>query len=369
MNTKSTYVLVSGGTGGHMFPCLSLGKFLNNMGHRVCLVTDERGSSFVGKDRCFLDVYIANINNKSKILRYPMMMVSVVWQILRCYFWYWRIKPTAVIGFGGNVSLAPLLAAQLQGIPTVIHEQNALLGRANRLLSRRAHRIATSFSQTRGLKKKTKSADEGLEVFTGNPVRPEMLGVNPYKAPQPMGEFNIVVIGGSQGASIFSDVVPKVLLGLPEDLQSRINIVQQCRKDDISRTKALYRDSKLRSAEVKPFIEDMDEQYNFAHLIICRSGASTIAELLLLKRPSVIVPYPYAMDNHQYYNALPLSEAGCAWLFREDLFTEDSLKDLLVDLMHNPQKLAEASERTLPSKSSNATANLAGVIFDVVGNI
>ena len=291
-----------------------------------------------------------------------MLYLSIVWQLFYCYFLYRKLRPTVVIGFGGYPSIPPILAAQLRGIPTVLHEQNALLGKANRILAKRAYRVATSFENVE------KAPDH--TTLTGNPVRPELLVLKdqPYQAPSLQDHFNILVIGGSQGAKIFSQIIPQALVSLPLNLQKRLKVVQQCRPEFLSQTKVVYRQSFL-DVELTPFIEDMATQYRQAHLVIARSGASTIAELALVRRPAILVPYAASIEADQSYNAAPMAKAEAAWVFKESDFTPENLSTLLQNLMTNPDKLTAASLAMQQFSRPNATEKLANTVADVIGDL
>lgn len=358
---KPLYLLASGGTGGHLFPALSLCRKLKSYGRNVYLITDQRSKNFSGlKD--FDEVFIRTIHHKAPFIGRLRLYLSVLWQTLYCYWLYRKIKPTLVVGFGGYPSIPPLLAAQLRGIPTVVHEQNALLGKANRLVSKRAYRVATSFQEV--------ERAPAYTTFTGNPVRPEILNLQnePYNAPELQGSFHILIIGGSQGAKIFSEVIPQALIKLPLELQKRLKIVQQCRSEFLSQTKVIYRQSFI-DVELTPFIEDMATQYRQAHLVIARSGASTVAELALVKRPAILVPYAASREADQSYNAAPMGQSKAAWVFKEEDFTPQNLGTLLQDLMQNPEKLVSASKAMEQFSQPNATENLAHAVADVIGDI
>lgn len=305
-------LLTAGGTGGHMFPAEALAGALLRRGHDVAIVTDQRGAAFDG--------------GLSAVRRYPIsggglagrstgQKISAMLALARGY-WQARhliatLKPAAVIGFGGYASVAAVLAASHAGIPTAIHEQNAVLGRANRLLAPRVSQIATSYDQVaklaQGLKAKIR--------LTGMPVRPKILALRSVPYPELSAEapISLLVVGGSQGAKIFSDLVPHALLRLPESLRARLKIAQQCRTEDLERVRQCYRTHGIH-ADLRDFFDDMPERLAAAHLVISRSGASTMAELAAVGRPAILVPYLYAIDDHQTANARALDRCGGGWL-------------------------------------------------------
>ncbi|RZI45952.1 undecaprenyldiphospho-muramoylpentapeptide beta-N-acetylglucosaminyltransferase [Candidatus Finniella inopinata] len=358
---KPLYVLVSGGTGGHLFPALSLCRKLKNHGRQVYLITDERSQNF-NHAKDFDKIYPRTIHRTAPVIGRLMLYLSILFHFFYCYFLYRKINPTIVVGFGGYPSVAPLLAAQLRGIPTVIHEQNALLGKANRLVAKRAYRVATSFENVEWAPVNT--------TLTGNPIRPEILALKdePYHAPASTDRFNILVIGGSQGAKIFSEIVPDALVSLPLELQKRLKVVQQCRPEFLPQTKVIYRQSFL-DVELTTFIEDIATQYRQAHLVICRAGASTIAELAVVRRPAILVPYAASLESDQSYNAAPMVKANAAWVIKESEFTPEVLSSLLEKLMLNPDILTAASQAMQAFSKPDASEKLANTVADVIGDL
>ncbi len=358
---KPLYVLASGGTGGHLFPALSLCTKLKQYGRRVCLITDQRSQNF-NHLQDFDQIFVRNMPHDAPLIGRGILYLSLLWQTLYCYWLYRKLRPTLVVGFGGYPSIPPVLAAQLRGIPTIIHEQNALVGKANRLLAKRAYRVATSFERV--------EKAPGQTIFTGNPVRPEIAALNkePYQKPDTNQPFHILVIGGSQGAKIFSEVIPQALIHLPLTLQRRLKVVQQCRPEYISQTKVVYRQSFL-DVELMPFINDIAAEYQKAHLIIARSGASTIAELAVVKKPAILIPYAASLEADQSYNAEPMRQAGAAWVIKEEDFNADTLTALLEHLMTNPDLLVCASHSMAQFSKVDATEALANTVAEVIGDL
>jgi UDP-N-acetylglucosamine--N-acetylmuramyl-(pentapeptide) pyrophosphoryl-undecaprenol N-acetylglucosamine transferase len=249
-----------------------------------------------------------------------------------------------------------MLAATSLGLPTVIHEQNAMLGRANRLLAPRVSAIATSFADVQGIK----PADRAKAVLTGNPVRPGIRALrdNAYPALAGDGPIYILVTGGSQGATVFSDVVPAALDRLPDDMRRRLRVSQQCRPEDLERVRAAYAGKDIR-VDLASFFGDMPDRLLHAHLVICRSGASTVAELTTAGRPAILVPYPHAMDDHQTLNAHAIEAAGGAVCVSQLDFTPETLAARLKLLFAQPQQLARMAEKAHASGHRDAAANLA----------
>ncbi|MCC7015812.1 MAG: UDP-N-acetylglucosamine--N-acetylmuramyl-(pentapeptide) pyrophosphoryl-undecaprenol N-acetylglucosamine transferase, partial [Rhodospirillales bacterium] len=315
MTAPGLIVLAAGGTGGHLFPAEALAAELSGRGFRLALVTDARGRPFSLQGG---EVATHRVAGGGLAGKNPWAQAKAAFGLAlgatQALGLLGRLGPRAVVGFGGYASFPTVLAAILRGLPTAIHEQNAVLGRANRMLARGRVRIATSFPATRGLPKGT----EARAVCTGMPVRPAVaaLAGRPYRAPQAGNPVSLVVIGGSQGARIFADVVPPAVARTPDDLRRHLRIAQQCRPEDLERTRKAYAGMNV-AAELATFFADAPERMASAHLVIARAGASTVAELAALGRPAILVPYRYAADDHQGANARALAEAGAAWAMAE----------------------------------------------------
>jgi UDP-N-acetylglucosamine--N-acetylmuramyl-(pentapeptide) pyrophosphoryl-undecaprenol N-acetylglucosamine transferase len=269
-----------------------------------------------------------------------------------------KLKPKVVVGFGGYPSFPAVLAAQALAIPTVLHEQNAVLGRANKMVAGKASRIALSLPSLSGLPQSL----QNKALFTGNPVRADIaaIGTKPYVAPH--NDFKILILGGSQGATVFSHVVPEAIGLLPDDLRKRLHIVQQCRAADLAEVRHAY-DVLGIDARLETFVSDVPKQLADCHLLIARSGASTVAEAAVAGRPAIFVPYPHHKDQQQRVNAGVLVNAGAALLFEEKSLTPQILAKELEKLMQTPQQLgqmAEAARNTLPA---NAAKRLADAIL------
>lgn len=364
MNVETSVLLAAGGTGGHLFPAQALAEELARRGCNVDLVTDMRGDRY-GTGFPARNVYqvpAATFSGWS-----PVAMVRTAWMlgrgILAAYRLLGQIKPKAVIGFGGYPTFAPLVAASLRGIPSALHEQNAVLGRANRTLAKRVSRIATSFEATKYLDDELSTK----ERFTGNPVRSAVIDCasRPYWAPGAQGEIAVLVFGGSQGARFFSDTVPLALAGLPIDLRHRLRVVQQARKEDVDSVVAAYKANGI-SAEVSPFFRDLPRLMATAHLVIARSGASTIAELTVVGRPSILVPLPHALDNDQLQNAMRLAESGGAWCIEQKNLSPERLRREIEALFADSGKLAAAATIAKSMGRPDAVARLADLVDGLI---
>ena len=303
---KGTILLSAGGTGGHVFPAEALAHELVARGWTVHLATDDRAGRFAGK---FPAAAIHPLPSATIGSRNPVALAAAFWKIWRgvrqASALIGQIKPAAVVGFGGYPTLPPLYAATRSGVPTLIHEQNAVMGRANKALAARVDAIAGGFlaGGTGAFADKT--------VVTGNPVRPAVIAAAErlYATPATGQAFRLLVFGGSQGAQFFSDAIPDAVAALPEAERKRLAIVQQARVEDADAVKAGY-DALGVPAEVSPFFGDMAERIAAAHLILSRSGASTVSEIAVIGRPALLVPYPHALDHDQAANAAALAAAG-----------------------------------------------------------
>lgn len=357
-------VLTAGGTGGHVFPAEALAAELLARGYRLAFITDRRGHAY-GGTLGQIDTHRIRAGGLmggglgAKLRSLAELAVGTVqaYRILR------RLKPAAVVGFGGYPSVPATLAATRMGIPTLLHEQNAILGRANRLLAARVDRIATSFGAIEGVA----AADRGKIVLTGNPVRPAIRSRrdHPYKEPVTDEPFRILVLGGSQGARVFSAVVPAALALLPEAQRRRLRVSQQARPEDVEAARAGYAAADVQ-AEVESFFQDVPERLAACHLLIARAGASTTAELTVIGRPAILVPYPSAADDHQTANARAVDERGGAWLMPQDAFTPEALAARLESFMSLPATLARAAAAAHAAGRPDAAARLADAVAELI---
>lgn len=363
--SKPHVLLAAGGTGGHVFPAEALASELMARGYRLGLVTDKRGKAYGGAlgELETHHILAGGVAGKSIPARIKSVMelglgTWQAWRLLK------ELKPDAVVGFGGYASAPTMMAASFTSIPTAIHEQNALLGRANRLLAGRVKAIATSFADTRGL---PGGADRKTNL-TGMPVRAPIAAKadSPYPVSEGDTPLCILVLGGSQGATVLSEVVPAALAKLPDEIKSRLEVTQQCREEDMDAVKAAYADSGIR-AHLATFIDDVPERMAGAHLVISRAGASTVAEALAVGRPSILVPYPYAADDHQTYNAHAVDAAGAGWIMPQDTFTADTLSVRLDSLLGLPAVLEKAARCARDLGRADAAKHLADLVASLIG--
>lgn len=357
-------MLAAGGTGGHLFPAFALAEELRRRGHDVDLATDERGDRY-GTGFPARTVY--QIPSATLAGRSPLMVAKTAATLMRgvtrAFSLLGRVKPGAVVGFGGYPTFPPLIAAGMRRIPTVVHEQNAVLGRANRMLAKRVSIIATSFPAVRNIE-----ASLAAKVrFTGNPVRDKVVALagRAYEKPQPGGRFELVVFGGSQGARYFSDTVPPALSGLSEGDRSRLSVVQQAREEDVERVRQAYAAAGI-EAEIAPFFKDLPERMATAHLVIARAGASSTAELTVLGRPSLLVPLPHALDNDQLYNATRLAESGGGWCIEQKNLDADRLRVEIGTLIASPDRLEAAAIAAKKQGRPDAVERLADIVDELI---
>ena len=355
-------LLAAGGTGGHLFPAEALAEALAGRGLIVELATDERaeryGKRFPARQIHVIASETLRSRNVVALARTGAIMSLA---LLRAYLLLGRIKPAVVVGFGGYPTLAPVLAATLRHIPTLIHEQNAVMGRANKLLAPRVSTIATSFPGV--LDHAPQLAAKA--AHTGNPVRPAVIAAAamPYPALAADGLVRLLVFGGSQGARVMSEIVPAAIERLDPALRIRLLVAQQARGEDLAQVREIY--GRLRiSAEVAPFFPDLPARIAAAHLIVARSGASTVAELAVIGRPAILVPLPHALDQDQQANAAVLEDAGGAIRLPQDDFTPARLAAEITALAAEPHRLTAMATAARSAGAIDAAERLADLVLD-----
>ena len=365
MKPSPLILLAAGGTGGHLFPAEALGVELMKRGLRVRLATDSRALRYSGLfSRDMIDV----VPSETVRTRMPWSLaytgvklaagVAVAFNLMR------RLKPAAVVGFGGYPTLPPLLAARLFGIPRIIHDANAVLGRANRFLSSRVNAIATSLPGVL-------DRDPALATKTttvGTPMRPAILAAAAvrYSAPDLAGPFRLLVVGGSQGARVMADVVPGAIERLEPSIWNRLVLTQQVREEDMARVHPVYDRLKIR-CELAPFFTDLPAKLASHHLVVSRSGAGTVAELAAIGRPSILVPLPGSIDQDQFANAGVLSQAGGSLRIPQAEFTSDRLASEISALAAEPARLSAMAEAARKVGRLDAAQRMADLVMKVAG--
>ena len=354
-------VLAAGGTGGHLFPAQALAETLVKRGYTIHLMTDERVRDY-GKTFPAQAVHV--VHSASPSFSNLTTLPKRLWKLFRGYrsakAILRKMQPAAVIGFGGYPSFPPIFAAASLHIPTIVHEQNAVLGRANKLLSRKADAVAGSFENMIGLPDDAKAK----LVVTGNPVRAIALAQKGAAYPE-QGLFNLVVFGGSQGAKFFSDFMPDVLALIERKTLWSLRLAQQCREEDIERVKELYMKLGV-AAELNAFFADMPKRIAASHLVISRSGASTIAELGVIGRPAIMVPLPHAIDNDQLRNAQSFADVGAGWVKPQSELKPAEFAIFLEQLMQDKAGLKKAVESALSHGKPAAADALADLVEQII---
>lgn len=361
MSTVSRhYVLAAGGTGGHLIPAFALAAELHRRGHHVALITDERGARIHGRPD-YLTSHIlppGRIGGRNPVgwLKGARGVIEGRRMALRLFD---SFRPSAVVGFGGYPALPSLLAATSAKLPTVLHEQNAVLGRVNRYFAGKVDAIATSFERVDRLD----ARHDGKVTLVGNPVREEVLTLRNQPFPEftEDGLLRILVTGGSQGARVLSEVVPDGLAMLPPALRSRLQVIQQCRPEDIDAVRARYASHGI-PAELATYFENMAERLAEAHLFIGRAGASTIAELTAVGRPAILIPLPIATDDHQAANTREIVAAGGARAIRQEGFTATGLAKQIQAMAQHPETLSNAAHAAWNCGYPNAAQDLADLV-------
>jgi UDP-N-acetylglucosamine--N-acetylmuramyl-(pentapeptide) pyrophosphoryl-undecaprenol N-acetylglucosamine transferase len=365
MDSPPLILLAAGGTGGHLFPAEALGVELIKRGFRVRLMTDARALRYSG---LFSKDMIDVVPSETARGRNPLQLAHAGYTLaagtLSAYSLIRRLKPNAVVGFGGYPTLPPLIAARLAGVPSIIHEANAVLGRANRFLSSHVRAIATSLPGV--LDRDPALAPKTTTV--GTPMRPAILAAAAmtYAAPEPNGPFRLLVVGGSQGARIMADIVPGAIERLEPSLWGRLVLTQQVREEDMSRVRAVYDRLKI-NAELAPFFTDLPARLASNHLVVSRSGAGTVAELAAIGRPSILVPLPGSIDQDQFANAGVLVKVNGGLRIPQTEFTSDRLAAELSALAAEPQRLAAMAEGARGAGRLDAAERLVDLVVKVAG--
>ncbi|GBH29762.1 UDP-N-acetylglucosamine--N-acetylmuramyl-(pentapeptide) pyrophosphoryl-undecaprenol N-acetylglucosamine transferase [Sphingobium xenophagum] len=362
MSISRHFVLAAGGTGGHMIPAHAVAEELMARGHHVALVTDERGAKIPG----IFDKAQVHVLPAGRMTKNPKSWPGALKAILAGRAMARRLnetfRPTAVVGFGGYPAMPALLAALADGVPTAVHEQNAVLGRVNRLVAGRVDAIATAYPGVERLKEKYAAKVH----LIGNPVREEVKQLREEDFPALTEEsvFRVLVIGGSQGASILSSVVPEGLSMLPVALRRRLQVTQQCRAEDIERVRKTYAEMEI-PADLATYFNDVPEKLGWSHLVIARAGASTLAELTCAGRPAILVPLPSAMDDHQTANAREMTEAGGARTIPQSRFTAVELAKQMQKMAMEPGALQNAAKRARGCGRPNAARDMADLLESI----
>jgi UDP-N-acetylglucosamine--N-acetylmuramyl-(pentapeptide) pyrophosphoryl-undecaprenol N-acetylglucosamine transferase len=361
--TPPLVLLAAGGTGGHLFPAEALALVLGERGLTVDLATDARAAHFKFPARAVHLIPSATLRGRNpfSLARTGVLLAlgtAKAWRLIG------QIRPAIVVGFGGYPTVPPLMAATIRGVPTVLHEQNGVMGRANRLLAPRVTAIATGFRTLKNFNRHWQSKI----TFTGNPIRREVIAAAtmPYAAPEAGGTLRIVVFGGSQGAHVMAEIVPAAVERLSADIRVRLAIVQQARAEDLEAVRNVYTRLGV-VAYNAPFFADLPQRLAAAHLVISRSGASTVAELSAIGRPAILVPLPHALDQDQFANAGVLEAAGGAIRIEQRDFTPERLASEIAALAGDPGRLTRMAQAAKTAGTIDAAERLADLVMKVAG--
>lgn len=338
---SQTILLCAGGTGGHLFPALRVAQVLKERGFSVVFLTDRRGKSYIPDQETSFVLPVSRLHWRSLTgsLKTLFQMTASVFYALGVIL---KVKPAVILGFGGYPSGPGLLGGLLLRCPFIIHEQNAYLGRVNRLFYRFARTVLLSFPQTEGIQK----GNSSKVIVVGMPVAEsfQKIGDDSYKAPSLEGVFRLLILGGSQGSSFLSSLLPCAVALLSPSQRSRLKIVHQCRKEDLESVRGVYNQAGI-EAELSPFFSPVSEKMKEAHLIVSRAGGSSLGELMAARRPSFLIPFPAAQDNHQRLNGENLAAHGAAWMREENNLTPQTMAEKLNFLMTHPASLSDMADK------------------------
>lgn len=350
-------ILAAGGTGGHLFPAVALSEELTKKNIDTLLITDKRHADLAIKSGLKIKI-ISSASSSGGIIKKAKSVLIILKGIIEARAIIKKEKADAVIGFGGYPSLPTMIAALTLGKKTIIHEQNSVLGRTNRLLAQFVDKIATSFPTTMYTEKYSAKT-----ISTGNPVRASVAKVRemPYQKPDNDSKFNILITGGSQGAKIFGTLITNAILAIDKKYHPKIKVIQQCREEDIAQVNDDYKKAGV-EADVAPFFSDMPKRLAEAHLVIARAGASTISELTVTGRPSILIPLPSAMDDHQTINALSLEERAACFLLKQTDATPETLAKMITDYIKKPSLLEKQAIRAFELGEEHAAKKLLDVV-------
>lgn len=359
-------LVIGGGTGGHLFPAIAVLEEIEKRGIKGALVTDHRCKKYL-KNHQNLEIHLLRSPKpSSNILHKIYVMYLSLITLIRAFFLLRKLRPKLIIGFGGYVTYPVLLLARIRKIPIMLHEQNCFLGRVNALFARHAKTLFLSFEKTENIPDEISESDI---VISGNPVRSEIMALLSASKPKAKDYFEILITGGSQGASFLSKSVPGIVRMLAKKLpNTSFKVVQQARPEDIEELKSTYEKYEI-EAEISDFFFNMPELLNRADLFIGRAGASTISEVIISQTMSVLIPYPYASEKHQHFNARMVHDAKAGLYFDQDDFNEDYVANKIADIIHNKDKMNEIKSnlKKLQKDSSHIIVDTAAQIMKKIG--
>lgn len=355
-------LLAAGGTGGHMFPAQALAENLQAKGWDIAMMTDARGRKHSGRIPAepIVEVQAATISPLRPIAAIK-GMIRLARGVRQAKAFIREWKPDVVVGFGGYPAFPAMRAAQSLGLPTVIHEQNAVLGRVNRVFAKKAKFVASGFENLTRLP----AGSEHRPI--GNPLRAQIIDAIPKNYSAPTEAINLLIVGGSLGARLISEVMPAAVSLLPPDLQSRLNVVQQTREEYLEQARKIYKDANIPHL-CDSFFTDIETHLARAHYIVGRAGASSVSEIAIMGKPSLLVPLAIAMDDHQTDNAKTLKGLGAADILPESEFTPEQVKQILEDRLNDANWLETAARSARSAAHTNATESMAQLVIEAVQN-
>jgi len=343
-------IIATGGTGGHIFPALALAATLLENGYRVKVTADSKFAKYHPFDQTHLHIDAANFMGSSKLN----IIFTLTKGFLKALWLLYKENPSVVIGFGGYATFPTMLAAAILGKTIILHEANTVIGKVNRLLLWRAKYLTTGFKKIIGVKSKYQEKI----IYTGNPVRQEIIEAANNKK---LGDkLTMLIIGGSQGAKVFSKIIPDVIMNLPESMKEKLYVIQQAKEEDIETIKEKYQRENI-TCEVKSFFDDINHKLVQANLVIARSGASTISELIVMKSPAIFIPLPSSADNHQYYNAKEISDLSAGWLVIEDSNVQKNMLNIIKSI-NRDHNVIEQYANNLSALQQQSSENILKVI-------
>ena len=356
-SARPLIALAAGGTGGHVFPAIAVAEALSRRGVDTMMMTDRRGARLMG--RTPFTALPAGSPFQSGLIRRGRAVLQLGAGLVMAALMLRRRRPAAMVGFGGYPSFAPMLAARLTGVPAVLHEQNAHLGRANHLLARWSGHLALSWAGTRNLPSQVTS------FISGMPVRTAFLDIAELADDDGQG-IMLTVVGGSLGAAVFATMVPDALATLDPAMKARLHVTQQCRGEQVDALTARYQEIGV-TAEIRPFFDDMPNRLAASHLVISRAGASSVAELAAAGRPAILIPFAGAMDDHQTANARQLENVGGGICLAEAALDAKTLAARIADLLSDRGRLALMGRKARALATANAADAIAGYALDLAG--
>lgn len=364
MNKNKTIILTAGGTGGHLFPAIAMAEELNTRGIFVHLITDLRCKKYLS-DKIPATIHIIDLHIKTAGIKNKVISIAHgIKAFIKAFILLRKTKPDMIIGFGGYPSFPSMFAAMILKIPMIIQEQNCFLGKTNRFFAKHARIIALSYKETINLDHSLQELSQKL-LFTGNIIRLSVKNKSVEEKDFSCDKLHLFVFGGSQGAKIFSTLVPEAISELKKlNPDIKLSITQQVSQEEKNKLEKCYDEMNI-PHELSDFFYNIEEIYDKSQLVIARSGASTVAELSNIGLPAIFIPFPYAAEDHQYFNAKAVADNGASWCYREANISAAILAKKLNELIMNRNLLKEASIKLLERKTDGAK-KFADTVLEII---